>query len=297
MNFADLEDFIKNKMRMTHIYQPLMIKTLLESGNTATTEKIARKFLNHDDPELDYYKKITKRWPHKTLKKHRIVSYKNDKYTLLLDDVTRKQRKKLIELCDLRLHEFIDKDPWIKKFRELDARTASGSIRYDMLARAKGRCAACGIERSQAMFHVDHIIPHSLGGKTVPENLQVLCSRCNQEKRNRDDTDFIRWEKRMQFRRKDCIFCDPAHQVMSNMLACAVYDVQRKNTMSSLVMPKRHVEAFSEMIPSERNLCLELVHNVQSKISSMDGSVTGFHTSFNSENRDHFCISVVPIRK
>lgn len=297
MDFADLEDFIKNKMRMTHIYQPLMIKTLLESGNTATTEQIARRFLNHDDPELNYYKKITKRWPHITLKKHGIVSYGKDRYTLLLGDVTRRQKERLIELCDLRLSEFIDKDPWIKKFRELDARAASGSIRYDTLARAKGRCAACGIERSRAAFHVDHIVPHSLGGKTVPGNLQALCSQCNQEKRNRDDTDFIRWEKRMQFRRKDCGLCDPGHQIMSNMLACAIYDVHREHAMSSLVMPKRHVGAFFEMIPSERNLCLELVRNVQSEIGSMDSSITGFRTSFDSDSRDHFRISVVPVRQ
>ena len=32
MTNFDLEDFIKNKMRMSHIYQPVMLKVLLENG-------------------------------------------------------------------------------------------------------------------------------------------------------------------------------------------------------------------------------------------------------------------------
>lgn len=42
------------------------------------------------------------------------------------------------------------------------------------------RCAICGItDRSRIFFQVDHIIPMNKGGKTVPENLQILCRKCN----------------------------------------------------------------------------------------------------------------------
>ena len=41
---------------------------------------------------------------------------------------------------------------------------------------------------------VDHIVPASLGGESILENLQPLCFRCNTEKRNRDDTDFLKME-------------------------------------------------------------------------------------------------------
>ena len=34
----DLEDFIRNKMKMSHIYQPVMLKVLLESGGEATVD-------------------------------------------------------------------------------------------------------------------------------------------------------------------------------------------------------------------------------------------------------------------
>lgn len=44
----------------------------------------------------------------------------------------------------------------------------------------KYQCAACGMKnRSKVCFHVDHIIPMNQGGKSVPENLQILCRRCN----------------------------------------------------------------------------------------------------------------------
>ena len=44
-----LTQFIRREMRMSHIYQPLMIKTLLENGGEAATRQIAAAFLAHDE--------------------------------------------------------------------------------------------------------------------------------------------------------------------------------------------------------------------------------------------------------
>ena len=42
------------------------------------------------------------------------------------------------------------------------------------------RCARCGVsDRSRVFFQVDHINPMNNGGKSVPENLQILCRKCN----------------------------------------------------------------------------------------------------------------------
>ena len=44
-------------------------------------------------------------------------------------------------------------------------------------------CALCGFkDRSRASFHVDHIIAMNNGGKSVLENLQILCHSCNARK-------------------------------------------------------------------------------------------------------------------
>lgn len=295
MDYTELENFIKKEMRMTHIYQPIMIKTLLESkGNTATVEQIARRFLNEDSAQLEYYKRITKRWPHQILKKHNVVSYRKNIYTLLLEEeISREQRQKLIEFCDLRLYEFIDRDPLIRKFRELDKSSLSGSLRYDVLSRSKGMCVACGAKSTEASMHIDHIIPRSLGGRTEIGNLQALCYRCNTEKRNRDETDFLRWHNRLKYRNRGCTLCEKPPWAKSNGLAYAL-TAQETKKGHSLVIPNRHVGSFIDMIPSERSLCLAMVDEVIKDIRE-EASITKFNVSgFDNMHENHCCIKISP---
>ena len=48
------------------------------------------------------------------------------------------------------------------------------------------QCAVCGMtDKTRIPYQVDHIIPMNKGGKTVPENLQILCRRCNGTKGDR----------------------------------------------------------------------------------------------------------------
>ena len=47
----------------------------------------------------------------------------------------------------------------------------------------KYKCAVCGRKfKDRIMLQVDHIIPMNRGGKTKPDNLQILCRKCNGEK-------------------------------------------------------------------------------------------------------------------
>lgn len=62
----------------------------------------------------------------------------------------------------------------------------SDSLRYDVFARDGYRCCICGASQKDGVkLHVDHIIPVSKGGKTVMNNLQTLCDRCNLGKSNK----------------------------------------------------------------------------------------------------------------
>ena len=51
--FADqLVYYIKHQMRMPHIYQPVMLKVLLEHGGQATIEAIAKSLLAYDQSQV-----------------------------------------------------------------------------------------------------------------------------------------------------------------------------------------------------------------------------------------------------
>lgn len=52
-------------------------------------------------------------------------------------------------------------------------------LREHILARDNHRCKHCG---STENLEIDHIVPISKGGKSTPDNLQVLCHDCNTEK-------------------------------------------------------------------------------------------------------------------
>jgi len=56
-------------------------------------------------------------------------------------------------------------------------------VKVEVWKRDQGRCAVCGAEDD---LHFDHIIPWSRGGSsTTPENIQLLCSRHNIQKRDK----------------------------------------------------------------------------------------------------------------
>lgn len=59
-------------------------------------------------------------------------------------------------------------------------------LKAQVLVEAHGRCAMCGktVAGDEVKLHVDHKIPKAWGGKSERDNLQALCSGCNEGKRN-----------------------------------------------------------------------------------------------------------------
>ena len=55
------------------------------------------------------------------------------------------------------------------------------------------------------MLDVDQIKPRSKGGKKTHQNFQVLCSKCNRSKGNKDETDF---RNEIVSSVDGCPFCD-----------------------------------------------------------------------------------------
>lgn len=75
-----------------------------------------------------------------------------------------------------------------RESKEFQRKLMSDSLRYDILKRDGFRCVICGRSADDGIkLHVDHILPVSKGGKTVPNNLRTLCDSCNLGKSDKYD--------------------------------------------------------------------------------------------------------------
>ena len=61
----------------------------------------------------------------------------------------------------------------------------SNRMRFSIYERDGYRCRNCGVSQRYAQLEIDHIIPIAKGGKTIYDNLQTLCHKCNVEKGDR----------------------------------------------------------------------------------------------------------------
>ena len=63
---------------------------------------------------------------------------------------------------------------------ETEKALRDGAFEKSKNAAGEYRCACCGLtSSSRVFFQVDHVVPMNKGGKSVPENLQILCRKCN----------------------------------------------------------------------------------------------------------------------
>ena len=107
LSFEELRDFIISRMRLSHIYQPLLIKTLLESGGVATVRQLASSFLAQDESQLLYYEKTLKKMPIKVLTKHNILRREGELVTLGVRNLTLEEKAEIKKLCEQRMQEYI----------------------------------------------------------------------------------------------------------------------------------------------------------------------------------------------
>lgn len=76
------------------------------------------------------------------------------------------------------------------KIKHKTKREISDRLRYRILMRDGFTCTSCGkspMKQRGIELHVDHILPWSKGGETVPENLETKCKKCNLGKGNAFD--------------------------------------------------------------------------------------------------------------
>ena len=191
MDFEQLKQFISEDMRLSHIYQPLLIRLLVDADGTATVRSLAQSLLLQDESQIRYYEKILKDMPLRVLSKHGVLNRSGELVNLELPKLTLKEKATIRRLCEEKLQAFIESrglSIWDHRLLETDP--VPNSVRYQVLKAAGGKCELCGVSAKEAVLHVDHIQPRSRGGSNEMSNLQCLCEQCNLGKSNRDDTDF-----------------------------------------------------------------------------------------------------------
>jgi len=259
--FKRLAKFILEDMRMSHIYQPVFIKTLLENDGSATANTIAKEILSYDPSQIEYYEDITKKMPAKVLKERGIIESVGNTYQFLEEfkSLTLSEARLLSAYCDQRLAEYLIKQgdrPFYH--RKKSSGYIPGSIKYEVLKRAKSRCELCGVNNKDKALEVDHIIPRNKGGSDEIGNLQALCYSCNAMKRDTDDTDFRDVLDSYNDRESGCLFCEiPEERVVD------------------------HTASYFELGQPELNACHQLLEKTKEKILDLDPLVTGFNVGVN----------------
>jgi hypothetical protein len=115
-----------------------------------------------------------------------ITAYGNGAYSLIGgEELSDAERDALQQLCRQRLDAFREqRSEEVFAHRSRPRSPISGSVKYRVLTRPRGRCECCGAHEHQRALEVDHIIPKNQGGSDASSNLQALCFRCNAGKRD-----------------------------------------------------------------------------------------------------------------
>ena len=121
-------------MSMSHIYQPLLIRSLIDAGGSATVRQLAHNFLSQDESQLLYYENRIKQMPLRVLSKHEVVSKDGDLVSLNTGKLTLEQKAQVKMICEKKLQEYVAKKGLsIWDYRLLDRDPVPDSLYYRVL--------------------------------------------------------------------------------------------------------------------------------------------------------------------
>ena len=145
---------------MSHVYQPLLIRTLVRAGGSAALRQLAT-VLVEDESQLLYYEDRIKKMPLPVLRSHEIVTSNRDLVSLNAARLSYEERAAIELACTQKLADFLQRRglaTWDYRLLESDpGRCALPS------ASCCQRCALCGATSTERRIEVDHIIPRGVG--------------------------------------------------------------------------------------------------------------------------------------
>ncbi len=75
MTYPELKRYLLEKMKMSHVYQPVMLKRLLLGDGSAKVEDIALDLVQNDLSQIEYYTDRVHNMVGRVLRKNGLVSW------------------------------------------------------------------------------------------------------------------------------------------------------------------------------------------------------------------------------
>jgi hypothetical protein len=179
-------EFVSERMRMSHIYQPLLIRALVRAGGSATLRQLAIALLMEDESQLVYYEDRIRKMPLPILRKHGIVTSDRNVVSLNAGNLSYEEGAAIELACTQKLAQFLQRRGLaIWDYRLIETDPVRTGIRYQAISTSSlmRRHSRSMCQTSTASTSRRSIMPMSSSnaGRTLPEkallSLSISCER------------------------------------------------------------------------------------------------------------------------
>jgi|SRR5271165_3901455 len=107
MTLDALLQFLRGGIKMSHIYQPVLIRTLLDNGGACARRQLALALLMQDESQIEYYEKRLREMPLPVLKNRGVISETNGVVRLEVGKLSLQERASIRLECDSLIQNFV----------------------------------------------------------------------------------------------------------------------------------------------------------------------------------------------
>lgn len=293
----NLKEYLTSKMKMSGLYQPVIIKHLILGSGTASLESIAKELTTLDQAAVDDYVRKLKIHPKSVLAKHGIAEIEKDSYKLTMELGDSKEN--LINYCNEKIATYLE-----ERGIEPGKPAGWGAKRVKLISETP-YCKLCGARPSDGVsgLDIDHIVPVSNGGSDEESNLQVLCAKCNRAKGNHLIVSADSTHAKHLNHDSDCVFCTlkPDRIKYQDSYLIVIEDGYPVSKGHTLIIPLRHIPTALDLHDIEAVKVFRKCNEICESLQKDDPSIVGFNLGYNvgrgaGQTIDHCHFHIIPRR-